>query len=93
MAAFWTDPIRPALPNTESPYDPTRPYPNIELQYAHALPNAPGIHLVSLLVTFPPNASTPPHRHPGFVAVNVIKGWVFNGMNDEPIKVFGVSLL
>ncbi len=46
----------------------------------------------SLLVTFPPNASTPPHTHPtAFVSVNVVSGHVYNKMNDEPMQVFGVS--
>lgn len=37
---------------------------------------------------FPPNGSTPPHRHPGaFVAAHVLEGTVLNKMNDEPMKV------
>ncbi|CZT11214.1 related to cupin domain protein [Rhynchosporium agropyri] len=44
----------------------------------------------SMLVTFPPNCSTPPHTHPtAFVAVSVLSGHVFNKMNDNPMTIFG----
>lgn len=39
-------------------------------------------------VIFPPNGSTPPHRHAGaFLAVHVLEGKVLNKMNDEPMKI------
>lgn len=39
-------------------------------------------------VIFPPNGSTPPHRHPGaFVAAHVLEGRILNKMNDEPMKL------
>ena len=39
------------------------------------------------------NASTPPHTHPtAFVSVNVVSGFVYNKMNDNPMTVFGVSV-
>ena len=45
--------------------------------------------MVALQVTFPPNASTPPHTHAGaFVAVVVTKGSVLNKMNNDPMKIF-----
>jgi quercetin dioxygenase-like cupin family protein len=57
--------------------------------YQHALPNSPGKSLVGLQVTFPPNGSTPPHRHAGaFVSVVVLSGSVLNKMNDDPMKIF-----
>ena len=32
----------------------------------------------------------PPHSHAGaFVSVNIVSGYVFNKMNDDPIKIFG----
>lgn len=38
-------------------------------------------------VIFPPNGSTPPHRHAGAsLAVNVLEGRVLNKMNDEPME-------
>ncbi len=39
-------------------------------------------------MTFPPNASTPPHRHAGAsVSVLVLEGTVLNKMNDSPTQV------
>lgn len=68
----------------------SRPFPLIKLQYQHALPNCPGKTIVSLKVEFAPNASTPPHTHAGaFVAVNVVSGYVYNKMNENPMAIFG----
>ncbi|TWU73907.1 hypothetical protein ED733_003659 [Metarhizium rileyi] len=70
-------------------YDKSRPFPLIELAFNNKLPNSPGKSSVGLLVTFPPNASTPPHRHAGAsVSAFVLKGSLLNKMNDEPTKVF-----
>ncbi|KAK0284856.1 hypothetical protein LTR35_000191 [Friedmanniomyces endolithicus] len=42
---------------------------------------------IGLIVDFPPNASTPPHRHGGASVVGyVISGTTLNKMNDEPMK-------
>ncbi|KAG9228545.1 hypothetical protein BJ875DRAFT_477206 [Amylocarpus encephaloides] len=81
---------RPQLPTAEPSYDPNRPFPDILLLYSHSIPNFPGKTIVALQVTFPPNGSTPPHTHAGaFVSVNVVSGYVFNKMNDNPMEVFG----
>ncbi|KAL2201627.1 cupin domain-containing protein [Sarocladium strictum] len=70
-------------------YDKTRPFPSIELAYKYKLPNCPGKYSIGLLVTFPPNASTPPHRHAGAsVSVLVLEGAVLNKMNKEPTAIF-----
>lgn len=46
--------------------------------------------LVALRLTFPPNASTPPHTHAGaFVCVNVISGHTLNKMNNDPMQILG----
>lgn len=46
--------------------------------------------IVAVQVNFLPNASTPPHTHAGaFVSVNVVSGYVFNKMNDDPMELFG----
>ncbi len=40
------------------------------------------------MVTFPPNSSTPPHRHGGAaIAAHVLEGTLLNKMNDEPTRV------
>jgi quercetin dioxygenase-like cupin family protein len=53
------------------------------------LPNVPGKSITTLLVTFPPNAFTPRHRHPGSVTAYVIKGTLRSQLNDGPIGTFG----
>ena len=53
------------------------------------LPNCPGKSSIGLLVTFPPNAATPPHRHAGAaVSALVLEGSVLNKMNSDPTRVF-----
>lgn len=43
---------------------------------------------MGLLVEYPPDGATPPHRHGGAdVSAYVIKGSVLNKMNNEPMKV------
>jgi quercetin dioxygenase-like cupin family protein len=67
----------------------SRPLPKVELAYQNKLPNCPGKSSVGLLVTYPPNGSTPPHRHAGAsVSAYVIEGAVLNKMNDGPTQVF-----
>lgn len=68
----------------------SRPFPKVEVLYTYALPNCPGKTIATFRVSFQPNGSTPPHSHAGaFVAVNVVSGYVFNKMNDDPMKLFG----
>lgn len=61
----------------------------MELVYQNKLPNCPGKSCVGLRVTYPPNGSTPPHRHAGAsVSAFVIEGTVLCKMNDGPTEVF-----
>lgn len=56
----------------------------MELAYHYKLPNCPGKSSIGLIVTFPPNSSTPPHRHAGAsVSVLILEGKVINKMNNE----------
>ncbi|KAK2795315.1 hypothetical protein FQN51_000500 [Onygenales sp. PD_10] len=73
----------------EEPYDRTRPLPTIQPIYHHKLTNSPGKSHIGVLVQFPPNAASPPHRH-GVASVSayLISGTLQNKMNDEPIRVF-----
>jgi quercetin dioxygenase-like cupin family protein len=62
--------------------------PALEIKFSHRLVGIPNKTIVSLRVEFPPNGSTPPHRHGGAnVGAFVLKGTVFNKMNDEPMKL------
>ncbi|KAJ6115402.1 RmlC-like cupin domain-containing protein [Penicillium sp. IBT 16267x] len=76
----------------EPTYDPSRPRPDIQLAYQYKLSNCPGKTIVGLCITFPPNASTPPHRH-GSCAVSayVVNGTLLNKMNDDPMKVMNTG--
>ncbi|KAJ5378124.1 RmlC-like cupin domain-containing protein [Penicillium cataractarum] len=72
----------------EPTYDPSRPMPEINIAYQYKLGNCPGKSIVGLRVEFPPNGSTPPHRHGGSaVAAYVISGTLLNKMNNDPMKV------
>jgi len=53
------------------------------------LPNVPGKSITTLLVSFPPNAFTPRHRHPGSVTAYVLKGTLRSQLNDGPVGTFG----
>ncbi|KAB5578715.1 RmlC-like cupin domain-containing protein [Coniochaeta sp. 2T2.1] len=74
------------------PYDRSRPRPTTELAFQHRLPNCPGKSTVGLMVTFPPNSSTPPHRHAGAsVSGLVLEGTLLNKMNNDPTFVVGAG--
>ncbi|EAW19895.1 cupin domain-containing protein [Aspergillus fischeri NRRL 181] len=72
----------------EPTYDPSRPMPAINVVYSYNLVNCPGKTIIGLRVEFPPNGSTPPHRHGGAsVSAYVVSGTLLNKMNDDPMKV------
>ncbi|KAJ5652887.1 RmlC-like cupin domain-containing protein [Penicillium longicatenatum] len=72
----------------EPTYDSSRPMTDLQMAYQYKLSNCPGKSIVGINITFPPNGSTPPHRH-GTCSVSayVISGTVYNKMNDDPMKV------
>ncbi|KAJ5152639.1 RmlC-like cupin domain-containing protein [Penicillium canariense] len=73
----------------EPTYDPSRPMPEINIVYQYKLVNCPGKSIVCVRVEFPPNASTPPHRHGGASAsAYVFSGTLLNKMNNDPMQVF-----
>src|SRR3978361_583636 len=60
----------------------------LDFLYKFKLLNTPDKTILGLKVTFPPNASTPPHTHAGaFVTVHVLTGSVLNKMNDSTMTV------
>lgn len=62
------------------------------MAYQYKLPNCPGKSIVGLAVEFPPNGSTPPHRHGGAsVSAYVVRGTLLNKMNDDPMKVINTG--
>ncbi|PGH10621.1 hypothetical protein AJ80_07472 [Polytolypa hystricis UAMH7299] len=70
------------------PGSPSRPLPTIKLAYNFPLVDVPGKSSIGLLVSFPPNAASPPHRHGGAnVSAYLIKGTVLNKMNNDPTRI------
>lgn len=55
-----------------------------------AIPNAPGKRLVSLIVDYPPGASSVPHRHArsAFIYAYVLSGQVRSQVDEEPARVY-----
>ncbi|KAK3710113.1 hypothetical protein LTR37_010544 [Vermiconidia calcicola] len=54
----------------------------------HKLADAPEWTIISLEVSYPPDGSTPPHRHGGAnVFAYVLEGEVLSGMNDEEPEI------
>jgi len=54
------------------------------------IPNLPGKRLVSLIVDYPPGASSVAHRHAGsaFIYAYVISGEIRSQVDSEPVRVY-----
>jgi quercetin dioxygenase-like cupin family protein len=57
---------------------------------ASAIPNVAGKRLISLVVDYPPGASSVSHRHArsAFIYAYVLSGEVRSQVNDEPVRVY-----
>jgi quercetin dioxygenase-like cupin family protein len=66
------------------------PHETITLLAARPIPNVPGRRLVTILVDYPPGASSVPHRHAGsaFIYAYVLSGEIRSLVNDEPVRVY-----
>ena len=55
-----------------------------------AIPNVPGKRLVSLIVDYPPGASSVPHRHASsaFIYAYVLSGEIRSQVDGEPVRVY-----
>ena len=62
----------------------------ITLLAARPIPDVPGKRLVSILVDYPPGASSIPHRHArsAFIYAYVLSGEIRSQVNDEPVRVY-----
>lgn len=58
--------------------------------FAHAIPNVPGKNLVAVVVTYPPGAKSPAHRHApsAFIYAHVLTGAIRSRVGDEAAKVY-----
>jgi quercetin dioxygenase-like cupin family protein len=54
------------------------------------IPSVPGKRLVSLIVDYPPGASSFPHRHApsAFIYAHVLSGEIRSQVDDEPVRVY-----
>ena len=58
----------------------------VQVLYAHPIGSVPTQKLVTLLVTYPPLAKVPPHRHGlAFASAYVMRGTLWSSLNDEPL--------
>lgn len=58
--------------------------------FEHALPNAEGMRMVAVLVTYPPGAKSLAHHHAGsaFIYAYVLSGVIRSQVGDEPAKIY-----
>ena len=57
--------------------------------FRHALPNAPGKVISSVVVEYQPGQKSLPHRHgEAFVIAYVLEGAIKSGVNGGPVKVY-----
>ncbi|KAH8804376.1 choline dehydrogenase [Xylogone sp. PMI_703] len=69
-----------------------RPLPTLVPVFNYKLANCPGKSSIGLLVKFPPDGASPPHRHGGAaISVYVLEGTVLNKMNNDPTYVIEVG--
>jgi quercetin dioxygenase-like cupin family protein len=69
----------------------TRPTTSIETLSCQRLPHAPGKSVTTALVTFPPLALSPAHRHPGSVTAYVVKGSIRSQMQGSTAHTYAVG--
>jgi len=68
-----------------------RPKTSITRISCERLPNVPGKSITTALVTFPPDAFTPRHRHPGSVTAYVLKGTLHSQLMGAPVETYTVG--
>ncbi|WP_431955034.1 cupin domain-containing protein [Actinacidiphila sp. bgisy167] len=66
-----------------------RPVDKLSVQFEQALPNVKGKTFTSAIVDYPPDGSSPPHRHgQAFVYAYVLKGAVRSQLAGEPVHTY-----
>ena len=55
------------------------------------LPNVPGKSITTAVVTFPPSAYSPRHRHPGSVMAFVLQGTLRSQLEGGPVGTYTVG--
>jgi quercetin dioxygenase-like cupin family protein len=87
LAAAWTVSMRPEPISTTETSETSGPRPSGELaRYALTGP-LEGFDAVLVELHFRPGASTPEHRHPGFVLGYVVDGQMRSAINHGPDEI------
>lgn len=63
----------------------TRAFPSVERVLQQTLEDMPGQEVRMEVVTFPPGATSPDHRHPGHVFVYVLEGEIETRVGDGAV--------
>ncbi len=68
---------------------PSRPAGKITPTFQYQLADDPSLTVVGMLIEYPPDGSTPPHRH-GTASVigHVLEGEILSAMNDGDAKAY-----
>jgi quercetin dioxygenase-like cupin family protein len=58
--------------------------------FEHVIPNIEGKTMVAVVVTYPPGAKSPAHRHArsAFIYAHVLSGAIRSQVGDEPARVY-----
>ncbi len=69
-----------------------KPTPSITEAYSYPIANSPGKKLTTLIVSYAPGQTTPPHTHgDSFVVGYVLEGSIRSKVDDEKERVFQVG--
>lgn len=68
-----------------------RPATTITPVSCQPLPHVPGKAITTVVVSFPPNALTPAHRHPGSVTAYVLKGAIRSQLASGDPVTYGTG--
>src|ERR1700722_512259 len=62
----------------------------VKVVFEHELPNVEGKRMVSVVVSYPPGAKSPAHRHAAsaFIYAYVLSGAIRSQVDDDPAKVY-----
>lgn len=69
------------------------PRSSVATQFTQDIPNIQGKKFLQLILTYPPGAKSPPHRHAksAFIYAFVLEGQVRSQVDDAAPKVYGVG--
>jgi quercetin dioxygenase-like cupin family protein len=70
---------------------PERAATTVKAIACEKLPNVPGKSITTAIVTFPPGAYSPRHRHPGSVTAFVLKGTLRSQLEGGPVETYSVG--